>query len=94
MNKSDLVTFLSDDLEISKTEATRFLDSFTSAVFENARKEGVKISGFGSWTATKRKARIGRNPMTGEEVKIPSRWVPVFKAGSVLKESVSKSKRT
>ena len=92
MNKAELIDCLAVDLETSKADANRFLDSFLNAVYKNARKEGVKISGFGTFSAVKRKARIGRNPQTGEEVKIPSRWAPVFKAGSTLREAVGYKK--
>ena len=90
MNKAELIDYMAEELETSKADANRFLDTFLNAVYKNARKEGVKISGFGTFSATKRKARIGRNPQTGEEVKIPSRWAPVFKPGSTLREAVSK----
>ena len=93
MNKGELVDYIAEDLEVSKTLADRFVSAFTDAVNTNLRKDGVKLAGFGSFSAVKRKARVGRNPQTGEEIKIPSRWVPVFKAGSLLKESAEKSKR-
>ena len=54
---------------------------------KNLRKDGVKIAGFGTFGAKKRKAKTGRNPQTGEEMKIPSKWVPFFKAGTSLKDA-------
>jgi DNA-binding protein HU-beta len=93
MNKGELVDYLAEDLEVPKALADRFVNSFVEAVYSNVRKEGLKLAGFGTFGSVKRKARIGRNPQTGEEIKIPSRWVPTFKAGSVLKESVEKKKR-
>ena len=92
MNKSELVDYISEDLEVSKTLADRFVTSFTEAVCSNIRKDGIKLAGFGTFSATKRKARIGRNPQTGEEIKIPTRWVPVFKAGTVLKSSAERKR--
>jgi DNA-binding protein HU-beta len=93
MNRAELVNFIANDMNISRTQADRFIATFTEAVYKNVRKEGVKIAGFGTFKATKRNARMGRNPQTGEEIKIPSRWVPVFKAGSSLKESVHGKKK-
>jgi len=93
MNKGELVDYLAEDLEVSKALADRFVNSFTEAVCSNLRKDGVKLAGFGTFSSTKRKARVGRNPQTGEEIKIPARWVPTFKAGTVLKESAERKKR-
>ena len=90
MNKGELVDHIANDLEISKTAADRFISSFTNAICENIRKDGIRLAGFGTFRATKRKARLGRNPQTGEEIKIPARWVPTFKAGTVLKEWAEK----
>lgn len=93
MNKGELVDFISEDLDVSKALADRFVNSFTEAVCTNIRKDGVKLAGFGTFGSTKRKARVGRNPQTGEEIKIPARWVPTFKAGTVLKDAAEKKKR-
>lgn len=90
MNKGELVDHLAEDLEISKALADRFVNSFTEIVCNNIRKDGVKLAGFGNFSSTKRKARVGRNPQTGEEIKIPARWVPTFKAGTVLKDAAEK----
>ena len=93
MNKGELVDYIAEDLDVSKALADRFVNSFTDAVCTNVRKDGVKLAGFGTFGSTKRKARVGRNPQTGEEIKIPSRWVPTFKAGTVLKDAAEKKKR-
>ena len=93
MNKGELVDFIATDLDVSKALADRFVNCFTEAVCSNIRKDGVKLAGFGTFASTKRKARVGRNPQTGEEIKIPSRWVPTFKAGTVLKDAAEKKKR-
>ena len=60
---------------------------FVEAIHKNIRTEGVKISGLGTFAAAERQARVGRNPKTGEEIQIPSKWVPTFKAGTALKEA-------
>ena len=93
MNKGELVDYIAEDLDVSKALADRFVNSFTEAVCTNVRKDGVKLAGFGTFGSTKRKARVGRNPQTGEEIKIPARWVPTFKAGTVLKDAAEKKKR-
>ena len=90
MNKAQLVEFIAEDMEISKAEAERFVNCFTSAVTKNINKDGVKIAGFGTFGSKKRNAKTGRNPQTGEEMKIPAKWVPFFKAGISLKEAARK----
>ena len=90
MNRAELVDYIATEMDTSKAEADRFMSTFLDAIYQNVRKEGVKIAGLGSFSAAKRKARVGRNPQTGDEIKIPSKWVPVFKAGATLKESVKK----
>ena len=92
MNKGELVDHIAEDLEISKSLADQMVNSFVDAVYQNIRKDGVKLAGFGTFGSTKRKARVGRNPQTGEEIKIPSRWVPTFKAGTMLKDAAEKKK--
>lgn len=93
MNRAELADHIATDLEMSKAEADRFIKAFTGAVTKNFRREeGVKLAGFGTFSVKKRKAKKGRNPQTGEEMKIPAKWVPVFKAGSQLKEAAVKNK--
>ncbi len=89
MNKGELVDYLAEDLEVSKALADRFVNSFTEAVCSNLRKDGVKLAGFGTFSSTKRKARVGRNPQTGEEIQISAAKVPAFKAGKALKDAVN-----
>ena len=93
MNKGELVDYIAEDLEVSKAMADRFINCFVEAVCDNIRKDGVRLAGFGTFLSAKRKARVGRNPQTGEEIKIPSRWVPTFKAGTMLKEAAERKKR-
>lgn len=90
MNRHELVTYIAEDMEVTKALADEFLTSFTEAVYKNVRKDGVKLVGFGTFGATKRAARTGRNPQTGEEIKIPSRWTATFKPGTQLKEAAAK----
>ncbi len=93
MNRADLAEYISQDLEISKSQADKLIGSFAGAVCEAIRKDRVKIVGFGTFSAVKRKARVGRNPQTGEEVKIPSRWAATFKPGSILRDAAERNKK-
>lgn len=93
MNRGDLVDALASATENTKADADRWLTAFIDVVSKNIKKkDGVRLVGFGTFTTSKRKARTGRNPQTGEEIKIPARTVPVFKAGAQLKTSVDKKK--
>ena len=69
------------------------LSAFTETVEKNIKKkDGVRLVGFGTFTISKRKARVGRNPQTGEELKIPARTVPVFRPGTALKAIANKGR--
>ena len=89
MNKAELVEKLSKDAGISKTQAETTLKSFTEAVAKTAKKD-VKLTlvGFGTFSLAKRKARKGRNPKTGQEIKIKASKTVRFTAGKNLKESL------
>ena len=90
MNKSELVEHIANQADISKAAATRALDAITGAVRTTLKKGGtVSLVGFGSFSVTKRPARTGRNPRTGETIKIKASKNPAFKAGKALKDSVN-----
>lgn len=92
MNKSELIAQIAEKSKLTKSEATRALDAFTSSVTE-ALIDGEKIQlvGFGTFETRQRKARSGRNPRNPKEtIDIPASVAPVFKAGKNLKESVNK----
>ena len=91
MNRTELVECIATEMKTSKAQANRFVTTFLDTIYCNIRKEGVHITGLGTFTATKRPKRAGRNPKTGEALIIPEKWVPVFKAGSALKASVTES---
>ncbi len=93
MNRQELVSHIAEDLEVTKAMADKFVNSFTTAICDNVKKDGVKLVGFGTFGSVKRKARVGRNPQTGEEIKIPARWAVTFKAGSVLKDAAMKARK-
>ena len=85
MNKAELVAKLADDAGISKTQANAALDSFVEAVTKTLKGGGkVTLVGFGTFSVSKRSARTGRNPQTGETIKIKARKVAKFKAGKEL----------
>lgn len=91
MNKSELINAVAAAADVSKkdTEAviTAMLDTITKALKQGDK---VQLVGFGSFEVKKRAARIGRNPQTKEEIQIPATVLPVFKAGKLLKDTVSK----
>lgn len=85
MNKAELIAKLSDDAGITKTQANAALDSFVEAVTKTLKGGGkVTLVGFGTFSVSKRSARNGRNPQTGEVIKIKARKVAKFKAGKEL----------
>ena len=91
MNKAELINAVAAAADVSKKDAeaviTATLDAITAALKEG---EKVQLVGFGSFETKARAARIGRNPRTKEEIKIPASKLPVFKAGKALKDTVSK----
>jgi DNA-binding protein HU-beta len=89
MNKAELVEAIAKLITQTKADTERTLDAFIDVVSKNIKKkEGVKLVGFGTFGVSNRKARVGRNPQTGEEIQIPARRVPVFRPGKELKENV------
>ena len=93
MNRSELIDAIAKHTGATKADTDRFLNSFTSVIEKNIkRKEGVKLVGFGTFSSSKRKARLGRNPQTGQEIQIPARTVPVFRPGALLKQAVNSGK--
>ncbi|HME42442.1 MAG TPA: HU family DNA-binding protein [Syntrophorhabdales bacterium] len=89
MTKIELVDKMAKDAKVTKAAAGKALDSFVDGV-KKALKKGEKVTliGFGTFSVTQRKARKGRNPQTGKEIKIAARKAPKFKAGSDLKTAV------
>ncbi|HVX25763.1 MAG TPA: HU family DNA-binding protein [Parafilimonas sp.] len=85
MNKAELVTKISDDSGISKTQANAALNSFIEAVTKTLKSgDKVTLVGFGTFSVSKRNARTGRNPQTGATIKIKAKKVARFKAGKEL----------
>ena len=85
MNKAELINKIAEDAGITKTQANSSLDSFVEAVTKTLKGGGkVTLVGFGTFSVSKRAARNGRNPQTGEVIKIKARKVARFKAGKEL----------
>jgi len=88
VNKSDLIESVGK-VVCTKKEAAAAVDAVLESIKASLKKgKPVTLVGFGTFKVTKRKARKGRNPRTGKEIKIPAKKVPVFKAGSALKKAV------
>ena len=90
MNKTELIEHIAKTADISKAAATRSIDAMIGAVKVTLKKNGtVTLVGFGTFSVGKRAARIGRNPRTGEAIKIKAAKVPKFKPGKGLKDAVN-----
>ena len=90
MTKAELVEKMAKDANISKVAAATALDSFMDGITKALKKKDGKVTlvGFGTFMKSRRKARKGRNPQTGEEIKIKAANVVKFKAGKKLKAAV------
>lgn len=90
MNKNEFIDRVSDMAGINKAEATRAVDAVFDAITEALRRgDDVRLVGFGTFSAAKRKAREGRNPRTGETIRIPESIQPKFSAGKGLKDALN-----
>lgn len=90
MNKNDLIGAVADASGLSKTQASSAVESVFDAISGALRKgDEVRLVGFGTFSVAKRKASTGRNPRTGEPMKIKASNQPKFKAGKGLKDSVN-----
>ncbi len=89
MTKADLIEKVAKDAGLSKTAAESALNGMLDTIRGTLKKgQSVTLVGFGTFSVTKRKARKGRNPKTGQEIKIPAMKVPKFTAGKGLKQAV------
>jgi DNA-binding protein HU-beta len=89
MTKAELVAEIAKKSGLAKADAERALNSFVEVAKKTLKKEGrLALAGFGSFTVNKRKARTGRNPRTGETIKIKAKKVVKFKAGKALGDSI------
>lgn len=91
MNKTELVAAIADRAEMTKKDAEKALTAFTEVVTKELKKGGkVQLVGFGTFEVSERAAREGRNPQTGDTMKIAASKAPKFKPGKALKDEVNK----
>ena len=89
LTKSQLVKSLSDKLDFSKKDVSAFLDALTDIAYKETKKKGAfTLPGFGKLVKQRRKARKGRNPATGEEIKIPAKTVVKFRLAKACKDAI------
>ena len=90
MSKTQLVEFIANAANLTKADAARALEATIEGVQTGLKKEGkVALVGFGTFSAKKRAARTGINPLTKESINIPAKVVASFKAGSKLKDALN-----
>ncbi len=90
MNKTELIDAIAKNADLSKAAAGRALDAAVAAVQQSLKKGNmVTLVGFGTFYVGKRAARNGRNPQTGETIKIKAAKVPKFRAGKSLKDALN-----
>ena len=91
MNKATLIAQIAKDAGITKTAAAAAMDSMTGGITKALKKnQRVTLVGFGTFGVTKRRARTGRNPQTGETIKIKAKKVVRFKAGKQLEKTLNR----
>ena len=89
LTKSQLVTALSGQLEMSKKDVNAFMDALNEIAYKETKKKGsFTLPGFGKLVKQKRKARKGRNPATGEEIKIAAKTVVKFRLAKACKDAI------
>ena len=90
MNKTELIAAIASKTELSKKDAEKALAAFTDIVADTLKNgDKIQLVGFGTFEVAERAARTGKNPQTGEAIKIPASKAPKFKAGKALKDVVN-----
>ncbi len=90
MNRVELIVAMAEKAELSKKDAEKALKAFTEVVADELKKgEKIQLVGFGTFEVSERSAREGRNPQTGETMKIAACKAPKFKAGKALKDAIN-----
>ena len=90
MNKAEFIEAVADNAELTKADAGRAVDAMVAAITKALKKgDTVTLVGFGTFSVRKRGARTGRNPRTGDTIKIKASKNPAFKAGKALKDAVN-----
>lgn len=94
MTKTQIITHMAGRLELSKKAINTFFDEFTSLAYTQTKKSGsFVLPGFGKLVVSKRKARKGRNPATGETIKIPAKTVVKMRLAKACKDSIVPAKK-
>ncbi|MBZ0172548.1 MAG: HU family DNA-binding protein [Phycisphaerales bacterium] len=90
MNKNDLIAAVANGAGLSKADAAKAVDCVFDSITSSLKKKNeVRLVGFGTFSVARRAASMGRNPRTGEQIKIPASNQPKFKAGKGLKDAVN-----
>lgn len=88
MTKQEFIAEIAKKTKLPKSEVASIVNTGLDVIAAKIKKEPVVLTGFGTFTVSKRKARSGRNPQTGAKIQIPAMKTPRFKAGRILKEAV------
>jgi DNA-binding protein HU-beta len=88
MSKRAILTHLAGRLDLAKKQVGQVMDELHALAAREAKKTGFVLPGFGKFVLVHRKARVGRNPQTGEPLKIPAQRVVRFRVGKALKDAV------
>lgn len=90
MNRTELISAMAQNAELTKVDAEKALKAFIDVVTDEMKNKGkVQITGFGTFETTERAARTGRNPQTGQTIEIGASTLPKFKAGKALKDAIN-----
>ncbi len=90
MNKTELINAVAEKTGLSKKDSDKAVNAVIDTIIETMKAgDKVTIIGFGAFEAKERAARIGRNPVSGAEIRIPATRVPQFKAGKALKDAIA-----
>ena len=89
MNKMELIAAVAEETDLSRAKAAEVVDAVLAQIAEGLKSSEVRLIGFGNFVTSHRKAGIGRNPRTGEEIKIPASVSVRFKPGKALKDAVN-----
>ena len=93
MTKSSVISHLADKTSLTKKQVVGLLDEFHALAVKEAKKNGFVVPGFGKLVLSNRKARMGRNPQTGEPIKIPAKRVVRFRVAKAMKDAILGSKK-
>lgn len=90
MNKTELIAVVADRVGVTQANAEKVINGFTEVIAETLGQRGEKVvvTGFGTFEVRERVARNGKNPRTGELIRVPAQKTPAFRAGKLLKDAV------